>query len=745
MKTPSYPDELPLAPDDLALLPPTLAAFARKRSEALQQSNGRRKGDDTQVRRILLVLAAIGLFNFVLIAWSSIIPLPAVGVISVCGFAGSALLAVLGAISTRSRTLDLLDWAVLALALVILGALAATELYFFPAYGTDESAFVQYSAELLLHGHDPYKANLLPALTQYRVPIQFATYRLNGTIASTLAYPSLSILLVVPFIWLTHGLQSVIVAILCFLAAQMVLMHRFAPPAYRSVSIVAVLGIPFLTSYSLGGDIVTIAIPFMLVVACSWSDIGRGGRLGRGGIAKAVCLGLACSISQFPWFVTPFLLAGLWCCRRNELGVRGGSLVVTRFAGLAVATALALNAPFIAWGPRAWFSDVLGPLFQHAIPFGQGLIDASAFLRIGGGNLSDYTYASVAVLIALLAAYIVEIRRLWKVAFMLPSLVFLFSTRSLSEYVIMMVAMWLVSLLRPGSGPQIASSASRFAPTALPPGSGRLPGRRRALRVGVVAVPAAACAVFVALALLTSPPLSVTIKSVETNGQYRGIWRIQALVTNQSGATLSPHFATNASGYLTTFWNVLSGPRRLQPGQRALYTLVAPNTGSMPGVTQPFLLQVVTPSPQTISSSNLFTPESFDCFISPSYVNRVVPLGKGVTLTVELRSPYGSPVRKGGVRIALGQIIYAQNTLIPAEGRINGAPGGQSPVDAFTDSAGVARFHITDSTSQGGNPLYFQAYVDPARSFPYGYSEVVSVQWAASPRERGAGRLNRPF
>jgi hypothetical protein len=263
-----------------------------------------------------------------------------------------------------------------------------------------------------------------------------------------------------------------------------------------------------------------------------------------------------------------------------------------------------------------------------------------------------------------------------------------------------------------------------------------LPGRRRALRVGVVAVPAAACAVFVALALLTSPPLSVTIKSVETNGQYRGIWRIQALVTNQSGATLSPHFATNASGYLTTFWNVLSGPRRLQPGQRALYTLVAPNTGSMPGVTQPFLLQVVTPSPQTISSSNLFTPESFDCFISPSYVNRVVPFGRGVTLTVQLRSPYGSPVRKGGVRIALGQIIYAQNTLIPAEGRINGAPGGQSPVESLTDAAGVARFRITDSTSQGGNPLYFQAYVDAAHSFPYGYSEVVSVQWAASRRAR---------
>ena len=117
-------------------------------------------------------------------------------------------------------------------------------------------------------------------------------------------------------------------------------------------------------------------------------------------------------------------------------------------------------------------------------------------------------------------------------------------------------------------------------------------------------------------------------------------------VTNRTNHTLTPHFATDASGYLTTFWNVVSGPPRLRPHQIANYTLVAPNVGSMPGVTQPFLVQVVTASPQTLSSSSLFTPEPFDSEISPSYVNRVVPLGQTVTLDVGLRSPYGAPVRQ---------------------------------------------------------------------------------------------------
>ena len=332
---------------------------------------------------------------------------------------------------------------------------------------------------------------------------------------------------------------------------------------------------------------------------------------------------------------------------------------------------------------------------------------------------------------AILIFFGVFLHRFWRVAFILPSVVFLFSTRSLSEYFIMMVALWLVSVFA-ASGATFTNGLPGPIPQARDPGASRDARVDRNLlnrRIVFMGGPTLAVVVCLVLALTSASPLLIELKSVQTNGQFKSIWQIQALVRNRSHGPMWPHFATDASGYLTTFWNVTVGPRELLPGQSALYTLVAPNVGSMPGVTQPFLLQAVTASPETISSSGLFTPEPFDCSITPSYFNQLLPLGSSVVLNVELRSPYGAPVHRGGVPIALSQVVYSQNALIPGEARINGAPIGQSPVVAVSDSNGRARFVIEDSSYQGGNPLYFQANVAPQNGFPYGYSEVVSIQW----------------
>ena len=673
------------------------------------------------MHRLLLVVAAIGLFGPAITAWSSIIQLPLAGAIATGVFAVAIVLVAMAVACRTEKALDRLDWAVLLVAVVLLGAWAATELYFYPAYGTDEAAFVQYAAQLTRHGHNPYQTDLLPALTEFRVPQ--GTNKLDGTIASNLAYPALSFLLVIPAILVTHGVQAVIALNTCFLAAEMFLVFFFLPRPYRPLSVVIVVGLPFLFNNTLGGVIVTMTIPFMIVVARNWSNIGQGGRLRRSGVLQGVCLGLAASITQFPWFVAPFLLLGLWRFRSRELGFRRGSGVVTRFFLTACGTALLINAPFIVWSPDAWISGILSPLFQHAIPFGQGLVDATAFFYIGGGNLAYYTYAAIASLIALLIAYGIYIERLWKLAFILPSAVFLFSTRSLSEYLIMMVAVWIVSVVVAGDGigPRAEVSRTKRA------GFHGLP-LVRSVALGIPVVVGVTCIV---LALTTVPPLSISIKGIETNGQFGSVWRIRALVSNRSNRSIEPHFATVASGYMTSFWYAVAGPHTLRPGERALYTLVAPNVGSMPSVTRSFALQAVTASPETISSSAVVTPEGLEAYISPNYVNAIVPLGKSVTLRVELRSPFGAPVRRRGVRIALGQVIYAQDAPIPAEAQINSAPPGQSPVAVMTDGEGVATFQVRNNFVQGGNPVYFQAYVDPIGGFPYGYSKVVSVQWSA--------------
>jgi hypothetical protein len=142
----------------------------------------------------------------------------------------------------------------------------------------------------------------------------------------------------------------------------------------------------------------------------------------------------------------------------------------------------------------------------------------------------------------------------------------------------------------------------------------------------------------------------------------------------------------------------------------------------------------VTPNPQTISSTRLFVPERYTTVLSPSYVNQILPSGQPIQLTLQLRSPFGGLVHQSGVRVALGQLIYGQAGLIPAQAAINGDPEGQSPVYALTDPTGTARFLLTDHQPQG-QPIYFQAWVQPPGGYPFGYSEMVSVVWQ-SPRAR---------
>jgi len=689
------------------------------------------RSGDLLVHRVLTLLAAISLFGAAIATSGPVIQLPLIGLISIVGF-GAVLAAVAMTLLCRSEeALRRVDLVILALALVLLAAWAASDLYGDPVYGTDESAFVQYSALLLQHGRDPYAVSMLPSLTQYQVPIQYATYLLNGGISSTFAYPALSFLLVVPFDVLTNGVQSIIVTNIFFLAAELVIVFVVLPRHLRGLATVLVMGLPILFGYTAGGVVATMFVPFLLIVAYRWTDIGRNGILARRGIAQALCLGLAVSVSQFPWFLVPFLLVGVWCLRESEIGARRAGVVTAKFAGLAGATALVVNAPFIAWDPGAWVRGITTPVLQHAIPFGQGLVAASVFFRVGGGNLAYYTDGAMVLFVALLITYGLWIRRLWRLTFVLPSLVLYFPSRSLTEYAVSVIALWTVSIVVPGRGPlPEAEALSRVRDDDAASAGGDLRRHRSRLALLLVSgVALVAAGVLLTLALVTPAPLRLRILSVTTNGQFERVWEINVAVKNQSTSPVEPHFTAHSTSQLTPYWDISRGPTRLGAGESASYTLIAPNVGSMPIITQPFVLQAVTPVPESISSSAAYTPQAYTCYITPSYVDQTLPLGSSVSLEVELRSPLGAQVHRRGVPVALGQVIYGQDALIPAEAQINGASEGKTAVVALTGADGVARFHVRDSSLQGSNPIYFQAFVQPPGSFPYGYSEVVTIVW----------------
>jgi uncharacterized membrane protein len=91
----------------------------------------------------------------------------------------------------------------LVLGLVVLAAWTAAALHGQSAYGTDEAAFEQGAATLLVHGHDPYGANLLSALAGYSTLGKYVTHTMTGALVTTFGYPAVSLLVVAPFVVLT--------------------------------------------------------------------------------------------------------------------------------------------------------------------------------------------------------------------------------------------------------------------------------------------------------------------------------------------------------------------------------------------------------------------------------------------------------------------------------------------------------------------------------------------------------------
>jgi len=666
--------------------------------------------------RFSTVAAATGLFGLAFAVWPGIVEFPAAGAVSV-----AASVVLLGAIFVAAaaktrRAIGAVDWTILGVALALLAARALTAVFANPGYGTDEAAFVQYAANLVLHGRDPYGANLMPALNRYGVPIQYATYLTNGGTAHTLGYPAWAVVATIPFIWLTGGVQSVVVADLACALSGMVVAFLVLPRRWRSLAVVGVAGFfSTIPGLALGGDISIFVFPFLLLVVWRWTQVGEGGRFGWREWVGATALGVAVATNQIAWFIAPFVVLGIFICRRRELGAREAAGVVARYLGVAVGVFVAINIVFVVEGPLVWLAGVLGPLTQHAIPLGQGLIDLATFAGVGGGHLSYYTDATLLAYLGMLGLFAWRFDRVWRGALVFPSIALWLSTRSLSEYWEPLIVMWLVALaVTHPPEPRQDRSTARRPPTWALAGLG---------------LPALAV---IGLAVATPGPLTMRIVSVTTNGQMGSVWKIRARVDNRSGRRLAPHYATGSNGPVTSFWRVVSGPATLAAHSISTVTLEAPNVDSMPGISSRFQLEAVTAQPETVSVAAPYTAEPYVLRLSTTSFP-ATPLGRPVHLNVQVRSDLGASIHKAGVPIFLGQVIYGQNNLVPSEASINGRPQGQSPVEALTNAEGVADFSIVESTQQN-SPLYFQAWTTSPGGYPFGYSQIVSGTWTGSGR-----------
>ncbi|MEU6257460.1 hypothetical protein [Streptomyces sp. NPDC047043] len=542
-----------------------------------------------QWHRVLTLLADVSLFIGTRAIWTQAAShRPAVAaVISVC-YASILVCGVLALVVRRARSLARLDVVVLVTAVVL--ALCAWAMNH---GGSDEAVLTTQAAKELVAGHHVY-GHPWPWLFTKGIAL---TTTFNGGYDFTYGYPPLAPLLTAPLLWLGHGGAPATAVSTGALIVGTVVLWRMLPVQWRSAATMACLGFGFLPTYGREGYPAITALALLIPVVVRWPRTGYGGRLGAAGAARAVCLGAACAAQQLPWFLAPFLLAGIYAVRRGELGGRAAALVVLRIAGLAATVWLLINTYFIVSEPGTWISGIALPLIQGATLHGQGLVGVSLYFTNGSDRLDWYAHASLLLAAALLALLVLFMRRLGPAATVLPWCAFFLATRSQDGYYLMMTPLWLAAA--------ITAPPSEFA-RAWQPRPRLLTGRhRRPALVATAALLLAPALVSAVLAVTGKPPLRMEVASVR-RASASAVSRLTLRVTNTEDSALEPHFMLTVGQGLKQYWTILRGPSTLPAHGTARYELRPPaGRFTLPGPHARLRLRAFTPTPQTLSSMDL--------------------------------------------------------------------------------------------------------------------------------------------
>ena len=345
-------------------------------------------------------------------------------------------------------------------------------------YHNDAIALNDCAARLVLAGQDPYQTlNIFDCYARFDIgadrttPLQrgmFAKVAVYPTDAeldaawavrqggggnvefvSRPSYPSLSFLLLMPFV--AAGIDTNYVYVACLIAAMLLIVWR-APVGLRPFVLTGVLGAACLMAFTVGGSAdLLYALP--LVVAWIWRDRLSG----------AIAFGAACAIKQIAWFTAPFLLIAAYAS--------GGWRAVLRQGGVAAAVFFVTNAPFIAWHPAEWLAGVLTPISEPMFPRGAGIV----FLSTNGGlpllGASAYlAMEGVSMLVCLAIAWRTR-RSSPELGIALALIPLFFAWRSLFSYFFLIPLYAFAGLVRLQLGdvtPQEARDAGALTLFALP-------------------------------------------------------------------------------------------------------------------------------------------------------------------------------------------------------------------------------------------------------------------------------------
>ncbi|MEV6496978.1 hypothetical protein [Streptomyces prunicolor] len=544
-----------------------------------------------QWHRVLTLLADISLFIGVRSVWTQAAShrLVVAAVVCLC-YASVLVCGVLALVVRRARSLARIDLAVLVTAVLL--TLSAWSVFH---SGGDEAVLTTQAARELVAGH-PIYGQPWPWLFHPNHGVAL-TPTVTGGYDYTYGYPPLETLLTAPLLWIGHGGAPATAVATAALIAAAVLMWRLLPVPWRSAATLACLGLGLLPTYGRQGYPAVLAMALLVPVVICWPRIGRGGRLGPAGIAQAACLGAACAAQQLPWFLTPFLLAGIYAVRRGELGARQAALVLLRVVGIAVTVWLLINTYFIVHEPRTWLAGIALPLTQGAVVHGQGLVDISLYFTNGSDRLDWYSHASILLAAGLLAVFVLFVRRLGPAATVLPWCAFYLATRSQDGYYLMMTPLWLASA--------VTAPITEFR-DAWQPRPRLLSGpHRRPARVAAAVLLLTPALAGAAVAATGAPPMTMKLTGVR-RAVPTVVTRLTVQVTNSSGTALTPHYTLTTGQGMSKYWSQVGGPATLPAHSTATIELRPPDgTFTLPHKKVRIRMRAFTATPQTLSSSDI--------------------------------------------------------------------------------------------------------------------------------------------
>jgi hypothetical protein len=262
---------------------------------------------------------------------------------------------------------------------------------------------------------------------------------------SRLTYPAGSFLLSVPLVLAGIDNMQFVVGIFLLLAVAFGLWQ--VPRRYRLIFAVAIaVSLELWITGLIGLEKRLAVFPFMIA---GWVLIPRYPKL------SMLLLGIGAATYQTVWFLVPFAaiyVYHLWGIRRAAVGI-----------GIATASFLVFNLPFIITDPVLWFTSVMAPIFDRLYPLGVGLVSLTETGIINIESSTVFTVLEAVALVGGLLWYFRNGRKYPALGLLLAILPVFFAWRSLGSYFfyydIILLAVILIEYHNRAPAPAIEAAA----------------------------------------------------------------------------------------------------------------------------------------------------------------------------------------------------------------------------------------------------------------------------------------------